>query len=385
MSQLANVGTEELQSSFHAFNELSQQLADSYHDLEKHVSYLNQELAAARNERLQQMEEKDRLASRLKSLLDALPASVIVLNGKGEIQEFNPASIDLLGAPLQDELWAKVIERAFIEDAPVSHGLKLMDGRRVSFSTCPLGSEPGQILLLQDITETVHLQERLSQHQRLADMGKMAASLAHQIRTPLSSALLYTSQLCQVETTEDKRISFASKAVERLNDLEQLIHDMLMLTRGDAGETNNILAVNLLHSVIESMSETLKKSLTLFNIFDKSSGSVIKGNQVLLESALQNLVNNAVQAMGDGGTLNLFVRASGDESVDLVVEDNGPGMTAELQRKVFDPFETTRSNGTGLGLSVVHTIAEIHHGEVLLESNPGEGSRFSIRLPKINK
>ena len=130
--------------------------------------------------------------ARLKSLLQALPAGVVVLDGEGRVQECNPAAIDLLDEPLQGEIWRNVIARAFDPKSCSSQDAVTRKGRIVSISTCPLGPHiPGQIILLQDVTEKRQMQARIDQQQRLASMGQMAAQLAHQIRTPLSAALLY--------------------------------------------------------------------------------------------------------------------------------------------------------------------------------------------------
>jgi len=100
-------------------------------------------------------------------------------------QECNPAAVDLLGEPLRHRAWSEIIARAFAPRSDDGHEISLADGRRVNLSTCPLGDEPGQIILITDVTEMRRLQDRLHHQQRLAAMGETAASLAHQIRTPL--------------------------------------------------------------------------------------------------------------------------------------------------------------------------------------------------------
>ena len=202
---------EHLQEAFTTFNQLSEQLVGSYHDLQGRVEQLNAELSTAKDERIKELSEKERLASRLSALLTALPGGVIVLDSSGVIQEYNPAAANLLGEPLENLAWSDVIRRAFSPRSDDGHEVSLTDGRRVSISTCPLESEPGQILLLTDVTEMRRLQDRLSQHQRLAAMGEMAASLAHQIRTPLSSALLYASNLKRPHLNDEQRDRFATK------------------------------------------------------------------------------------------------------------------------------------------------------------------------------
>lgn len=323
---------------------------------------------------------QDRLAERLQTLLDVLPAGVLVLDGHGRIHECNPAAEELLGQPLSGQLWRDVIARAFRFQAD-GEELILANGRYVTLSTCPLGKEPGQILLLNDVTETRRLRERLERHRRLADMGRMAANLAHQIRTPLSSALLYTSQLKQPGLSDERRARCAEKAVGSLKGLERLINDMLLYARGGRGETQPLAPAALLRSAVAALADDLTVRGIGCRVSDETAGLMVSGNPVLLESAVKNLVSNAIEALEQGGNIDLIARAVPPGAVELVVRDDGPGVPRELQQSIFEPFTTTRGKGTGLGLAVVRTIARAHHGEVWLQSEPGRGSTFAIRLP----
>ena len=208
MTTDAQLSPEALQNAFRDFNQLSNQLASSYQALEQRVVHLNDELHRTQDARIRELTEKERLANRLSTLLQALPGGVVALDGNGIVQEHNQAAIDLLGEPLAGISWAQVIERAFAPRSDDGHDVSLADGRRVNISTCPMINEPGQILLLTDVTEMRALQDRLNQQQRLVAMGEMAASLAHQIRTPLASAMLYGSQLKSHKLEENKRSEF---------------------------------------------------------------------------------------------------------------------------------------------------------------------------------
>src|SRR5699024_8827775 len=156
---------------------------------------LSRELAAARDQRLIELAEKERLANRLSHLLAALPAGVIVLDAQGVVQTANPAAAELLGSPLEGIAWPAVYGRAVAGAGGADSELELNGGRRVTLSSCDLGGEPGRILVLQDVTEARALQALADRRRRLSAMGEMAASLAHQIRTPLASALLYVGHL----------------------------------------------------------------------------------------------------------------------------------------------------------------------------------------------
>ncbi|MGV8837550.1 PAS domain-containing protein, partial [Cellvibrio sp.] len=148
---------QDLKSAFELFNQMSEQLADSYHLLENRVAELNEELSSLSDRRLQELAEKEKLANRLESLLNFLPGGVVVLDSSGRVSESNPAAIELLGEPLQGELWREVIARCFEPRQDDGHEVSLRDGRLISIQTRNLGAD-GQIILLTDQTETRRLQ-----------------------------------------------------------------------------------------------------------------------------------------------------------------------------------------------------------------------------------
>ena len=269
---------QELQDAFGAFNQLSAQLADSYQQLEVRVAGLTEALETEKDERIKELTEKERVASRLASLLHALPGGVVVIDDRGNVQEHNPAAELLLGQPLLGLPWAEIIQRSFAPRSDDGHDISLVDGRKVNISTCPLGSEPGQILLITDVTEIRYLQDRMGQQQRLAAMGKMAASLAHQIRTPLSSALLYVSNLKRQVLSDDDRFVLTDKMTSRLRHLEQLIEDMLLYSReGKVGE-ELFSSQMLLDELYQGLEPHLELTSTRFVSSNSERDLMIHGN-----------------------------------------------------------------------------------------------------------
>ncbi len=384
MSQAALSTSEDLQNAFEVFNDMSQQLANSYQELESRVASLNQELVTAQNERLQELTEKVRVADRLQSLLKALPAGVVVLDAEGVVVESNPAARSLLGEPLDGVAWIDVIKRAFSPKVDDGHDVSLRDGRRVSISTEALGNEPGQILLLQDVTETRKLQEGLNRHKRLSDMGEMAASLAHQIRTPLSSALLYCSHVEQPLIETEKRIHVAGKIRSSLHQLETQVNDMLMFAKGGSSGGEQIAIDEFLKQTSASMETQLQQYHAKLQLSVTGSDTFLIGNREALRGAIQNLINNALQACGTSAKLALSAnrcKQNGVQAVVISLTDNGPGIPKDLQEQIFEPFYTTRSRGTGLGLAVVKAVAHAHNGTMWVESEEGQGTRFSLFLP----
>ena len=380
---------QELQDAFGAFNQLSAQLSESYQQLEVRVAGLTAALETEQDERIKELTEKERVASRLASLLHALPGGVVVIDDEGKVQEHNPAAELLLGQPLLGLPWSEIILRAFAPRSDDGHDISLVDGRKVNISTCPLGSEPGQILLITDVTEIRYLQDRMGQQQRLAAMGKMAASLAHQIRTPLSSALLYVSNLKRQVLSDEDRFSLTEKMTSRLRHLEQLIEDMLMYSReGKVGE-EFFTSQTLLDELYLGLEAQLELTHTRFVSVNDHRDLIIHGNRQMILSALTNLAMNAMQAMKEStktktGKIEVTISKNNND-VCISIKDNGPGIPLELQEQIFDPFYTTRTQGTGLGLAVVQAVAKAHDGDVELKSQSEQGSEFIVTMPLGNK
>jgi two-component system sensor histidine kinase FlrB len=378
-------GHKDLEQAFSTFNSLSVQLAESYRELEHRVAQLNTELNETQTDYIKELKAKERIANRLESLLNVLPGGVVVLDGHGQVQDFNRAAADLLGDPLASQPWYEIIQRAFLPRYDDGHEVSLADGRRVTISTCPLESEPGQILLLTEVTEMRTLQDRLNQHQRLAAMGEMAASLAHQVRTPLSSALLYASSLKREKLPDSDRKKISEKIVNKLGQLDLLVNDMLLYSKSGAVSEEDFSVSVLCEELQQSAEVMLQASNTKFVLRNNLTDVYLFGNRKMLVSALNNLITNAIQAMGVGGeiTIETSIEEAGKLSISII--DNGPGMTKKVQNKIFQPFYTTRSDGTGLGLAVVTAIANAHSGNIQVESSPGEGCRFVVELPIRDK
>ncbi len=372
-----------LKTAFQTFNDMSEQLMSSYHLLENQVERLNQELAAAHDDNHEQFERNKYLANRLERLLDALPGGVVVLSGRGIVQETNLAAVELLGEPLKDMEWRTVIQRAFEPQVDDGHDISLKDGRRVSISTSSLGKEPGQILLITDVTDKRLLQDKLGRYQRLSAMGQMAASLAHQIRTPTASALLYLSNLGRNGTNSEAVSKYSEKIREQLRHIEIMVRDMLVYAKGGTDAQASIFTIQeLIDSLTQSVQAQLDHNGVTLVIENSVSGIRLKGNREALIGALLNLVMNSLHAKGKQPLkIELCLSMHEANKISITVKDNGIGISSEIQANVFDPFVTTRPQGTGLGLAVVKSVVEKHGGEICLESEQGEGTRVTIIFP----
>lgn len=380
MPQSSDGRARQLEDAFELFTQMSSQLEASYRVLENRVAQLSEELAAARSERLRQLAEKERLANRLERLLDLLPGGVVVVDGEGTVTECNPAAVALLGEPLQGVRWHEVIDRAFVPSSGDGGEVSLHSGAKISISTRPLDSEPGQIVLLMDVTEQHALQEMLNRNRRLSAMGEMAASLAHQVRTPLASALLYVSHLKRADLAETDRVRFTEKVVGRLRHLEHMVNDMLQFARGGSFDMEDFPVERLVDDFGQTLEPQLQASGGTLEIVDRSEGAWLRGNREALHGALLNLATNAIQACGEAPRLCLAIDCA-DDGVRLQLTDNGPGIAPDTTQHLFTPFFTTRPDGTGLGLAVVRAIALAHRGEVWLQATGESGSCFVLRVP----
>ena len=317
-------GHEAVDSALELFNRMSRQITDSYRTLESRVNQLSGELTQESLQRQQELEEKEQLADRLATLLNALPAGVVVLDSQGVVTQANPAAIALLGEPLGGARWVDVIRRCFAPRRDDGHEVSLKDGRRVSIEIRTMENQPGQLILLTDLTETRHLQAQLAHAQRLSAMGRMVASLAHQIRTPLSAAILYGGHLGQEDLDEEMRQRCASRLMSRLTHLEQQVRDMLIFARGETRLAEELSAgklVSALASAVEGIRPVPGAEVTLQP--EVSDECRLMCNRDALVGACTNLVNNSLEA----GASRVAVQ---------VAEETG-----ELTVRVFGPLKQT--------------------------------------------
>ena len=375
-------GHEAVDSALELFNRMSRQITDSYRTLESRVNQLSGELTQESLQRQQELEEKEQLADRLATLLNALPAGVVVLDSQGVVTQANPAAIALLGEPLGGARWVDVIRRCFAPRRDDGHEVSLKDGRRVSIEIRTMENQPGQLILLTDLTETRHLQAQLAHAQRLSAMGRMVASLAHQIRTPLSAAILYGGHLGQEDLDEEMRQRCASRLMSRLTHLEQQVRDMLIFARGETRLTEELSAsklVSALASAVEGIRPVPGAEVTLQP--EVSDECRLMCNRDALVGACTNLVNNSLEA----GASRVAVQVA-EETGELVirVRDNGPGFRSAEANRLTEAFYTTKPHGTGLGLAVVQAVINAHQGRFSLESPEQGGAVATLHLPQLH-
>lgn len=382
---------QQLNSVMSDLNRLSRSFVDSYQNLEGHVEQLNGQLQNASDQRSEDIEEKQKLIdekhainNRLQNLLAILPSGVVVLDGKGVVRDCNTVATDILGRPLLGEPWLDVISRTFQPQADDGHQISLRDGRKVHIETRALDSEPGQLIVITDMTKTRKLQAELSQQQKLSSMGKMVASLAHQIRTPLSTAILYGSHIVGTKLPSNKREEFSGLLLERLKFMDRQISDMLNFVKGER-KTKSVISVNDLLLAIEMNCTTLKHEV----IFKAQQKELPCGHLSLdidtMIGAITNLIDNAIDATSDSSPIKVNCSIVNDDCLVIEVKDCGKGIKIKHQKDLFEPFYTTKSHGNGLGLAIVHGVIIDHQGTISVDSTYGEGSCFKVELPIIRR
>lgn len=363
----------ELQRAFAVFGSASLQLTGAFEGLTAEVAQLRTALGEANA-------NAENLAARLSSLLQALPGGVLVLDAGGCIRECNPAAVELLGEPLVGLTIQTVLRRAAVETGGGDH-IELRTRRFVDISRRALG-QSGEVVLVADVTESHTMQMLLARQQRLLTLGELAAGLAHQIRTPLATALLYASRMTQPALPAADLARCADKTVESLRQLDRLVTDMLAFAHGGAVR-ERVSVSALLEQVAQWLRPALRDGVRL-TIRTEAPELAVRANAPSLVSAVLNLATNALQAGGREINLELLARRGAAGRAEIVVSDDGPGVPEHLRARIFEPFFTTRARGHGIGLAIVRSVVEAHDGHVQLAA-AASGATFIIDLPAEEK
>lgn len=220
---------------------------------------------------------------------------------------------------------------------------------------------------------------------RLSQWGALAGGLAHEIKNPLSTMNI-SLQLLEEDLRERPQVGSAKllPRVELLTSevqrLQRIVNDFLKLAKApelDLKERDPNTLVEAIQAFV--LPEFERQSVALAIQLDRAAGS-IRVDPDLVRQALLNIIRNALQAMPDGGTLTVQTIAS-DEVFRIEFIDTGAGMDAGVRARVFDGFFSTRPGGTGIGLAITRQIIQLHGGDVICESAPGRGSKFTVTLP----
>jgi len=365
-----------LREAFDLFRRSSGELTASYDALQGEVARLNSELAAA----------YQRLESELKQreqLLNLLPGAVLVLDPEGRIEEGNRQAHALFGsAVVRGQAWNGMTNGPLrAAEEPGEYRLERPEGERRMVVTASGRPPPGgEILLFTDVTDARERERERQRRERLADMGRMAANLAHQLRTPLATAVLYLSQLDSKELAPDRRAEYLDRARERLRRLEQLVRDALRHVRR-ADETTQCIDAGRLRVALEHGHGPLYRQKNVELRFAWSDDLSLPGSLSGWEAALGNILANALHFTAAGACVRVSLQERA-ETIELCVADEGPGLAPGLEDRLFEPFFTTRADGTGLGLSVARDHVQGLDGQIAAGNRDGGGCAVEISVPR---
>ena len=370
-----------LENAFDDFNRVSEDLTSAYDQLESRVDTLQKELVEAKNEKFHQLVEKEKLADRLSILLRNLPVGIVVLDDYGTIIENNEIAKKLIGANLQGESWNKIAKKYLAEGYSGNSEVCLKNGNRISLKIESHQRSEGKVIIINDVTTEYSYHESINRKERLESLGDMVASLAHQVRTPLSAAFLYVSSLEKRTNKQELSFQLVENVKHCLRSLEETVNDMLSFAKGE-WQLNDLISVQ---ELAKDLRTDIQREFGnyLIEIEEKylPDDPKVSINYIAFWGALKNVIQNAIQASEFDKKVLIEIKTEGKELV-FSVHDKGKGISNELKEKIFEPFFTTKAGGTGLGLAVVKSIIEAHRGTVEAKDEVPHGLCVNIRIPK---
>jgi two-component system, LuxR family, sensor kinase FixL len=353
---------------------------------------------------------KTNLASEaiLWDILESVTDAVITIDEEHKILICNRAAEEMFGYPRGDLVGKDVsplipnphqsIHRDYVErylntgiprvigKARECYGLR-KDGSsfpiEISYSVSRTGGSLYFTAVIRDIMERKKLEKEVRFIERLADVGKAVAHVAHEIRKPLMLIGGFARQVahCDALQHNEKDRHKLKIVVEEVKRLEKLLNGVRLLTRPSTSSEKQSLALNqLLNETMDLLEPILKDRCIHLQIGLTPGPLMIEGDPDGLKQVFLNILYNAIEAIADSGEIHINTSVRSGEA-EIIVTDNGPGIAEGVQEKIFDPFFTTKSEGTGLGLAISKNIVVDHGGSLTLSSKPGEGTSFFIRLP----
>lgn len=336
-----------------------------------------------------------------RNIMTSINSGILVINKEGVITTFNREAEEITGLsssyvmgnraskytalkPLTNSLIEAYTKGTLRQSQEAI--LKTGDGQitPIGFTTSLLRDQDnnvtGAIAIFTDLSEVKDLRSRIQRSERLAFLGEMAASVAHEIRNPLNSISGFGQLLCERIDPDDRLHKFASIIVDETTRIEKIVAQTLHFVKDDTIPFESLDFNEVLTSTMASMRDKLASREISANLDLNPYLPYVMGNEVQLRQVCTNLVTNAMHALEQGGEIRMATVLEGN-IIKATIEDTGPGVPQELREKIFNPFFTTKVNGTGLGLAVSQKILGDHGGAMTLLDRPGTGAVFQITLP----
>ncbi|MFZ0736696.1 MAG: ATP-binding protein [Candidatus Acidiferrales bacterium] len=380
-------------------------------DLELLLTIGNYVGIAVENARLyNSLEQKATQIERLKdfseNIVESLNIGVLTVDLEDRVESWNPQLVRLLDVPrseaiarrlsdvLPADLVAELVSRATEERVSgiYKFHLRTAAGRHavINVSVAPLvgktGARIGRLILLDDITQRVRLEEQMVQTEKLTSLGLLAAGVAHEVNTPLAVISNYIQMLAKQMPTDDPKQKTIEKIVKQTFRASEIVNNLLNFSRTGAAQFVEVDLNSVLDETLTLVHHPFRTAqVNVVRAFQNSLPPVL-GSTTRLQQVFLNLFMNARDAMPAGGMLEVRTVAN-NGSVEVEVTDTGGGIPLENLNRIFDPFFTTKSSGrgTGLGLSVSYGIIKEHAGKIDVRSTPGKGTSFKLEFPAARK
>lgn len=362
-------------------------------DLAAQLRMLGDEL---RSERLGRLAE----ITTLREVLDHIEDGVLFTDEDDAVVFYNRALAEAVGRPLEavaglelDEIFAAdhplvaAARRARLEDQDLEHlHASLSDGPRFQeaiLSVFRFERQPGAsglVILVKDLGGLRTLHDLVQYSAKVTEMGRITAGVAHEVRNPLQAMQLHL-EVIRHRAPPDPAVQRATEAMERaIHELASLVRGVLDYLRPVRLELQEVDGNALVRSLVSFLEPEARRRGIAVTLELDPRKTLLLGDDSRLRQVFMNLIQNAFDAMPEGGRLTVRTeREDGHFRID--VADTGRGIPAEHRERIFQLYYTTRSEGTGIGLAIVHRIIAEHHGTVHVESAPGRGSTFRVRLP----
>jgi two-component system sensor histidine kinase HydH len=329
-----------------------------------------------------------------------LPIGLIATDHEGRITFFNAAAQKITGLPkalaigrdseavLPGRLCG--IKEALDRGEAITEQemeCRFADGRSVPLSISAtrivneIGAFVGLILILRDLREVRRLEEQVRRQEKLAAIGGLAAGVAHEIRNPLSSikglATFFASQFR--DGTEARQA--AGVMIQEVDRLNRAISELLDFARPSDIKIEPVDISRLLNRSIQLIQQDAASRRIEISVDVAPDICAARVDPDRLTQCLLNIYLNAIEAMPDGGSLNVQCTVQDRRIIHIAISDTGSGIAADQLNHIFDPYFTTKNKGTGLGLAIVHKIVEAHHGRIHVHSTPGKGTTMTVQIP----
>jgi two-component system sensor histidine kinase HydH len=336
-------------------------------------------------------------------VVENMPVGLMTIDAEGKIASFNRTAdailrfnshevvgklasevlpLELCGLTLEPGGLGATIEKEV--ECPLPDGKSIPMDVSISPLEDDEGTFWGHIILFRDLTEVRNLQREIETSRRLASLGKLAAGVAHEIRNPLSSIKGFATYFRERYRAHPEDRKTADVMIQEVDRLNRVITQLLDFARPLSVEKKRTSIQNLIHHTLKMIErQAREKNIRLEKVIPQDIGEV-EIDPDRISQILLNLYLNALEAMGErGGILNVTLSREKDPSpvLKIAISDTGVGIKKEDLEHIFDPYFTTKASGTGLGLAIVHKIIEAHKGEIRVQSDPGQGTTFSLYIP----